>query len=123
MKQFAKIPGVSLLVVTCCFVGLICLVKFLEQSSKREVIAIVARLTPGTPLSVAVEHLGQPTEIFKTSGDIIWWLEKAGTRVEPGLASNTVLHVFAHSGQPYRYVLVYTDRDTRKIVHADWCPM
>ncbi len=123
VKKFAKILGVLLLLVVLCVIGLIAVVEFETHRSQREVISTVSQLTPGIPFSIAVQRLGQPTQTFTNDEEIVSWLERVGARVEPRVATNSVLHTFVHPGPPFRYILVYTDRESQSIVYADWCHM
>ena len=123
MKKVAKILGVLLLLVLLCVIGLIAVVEFVTHRSQREVISTVSQLSPGTPFSVAMQRLGQPTQTFTNGEEIISWVERFGARVEPQVATNSLLHTFVHRGPPFRYILVYTDREAQRIVYADWCHM
>lgn len=123
MKEFAKILGVLLLLVALCVVGLIAVIEFVRNRSQKEVVSTVAQLSPDTPFSVAVQRLGQPTQVFTKGEEIVWWVEKVGARVDPCVATNSMLHTFVHRGLPFRYILVYTDRESQRVVYADWCHM
>jgi hypothetical protein len=123
VKKVAKILGVLLLLVVLCVVGLIVVIEFVRHRSQKEVLSTIAQLSPGTPFSVAVQRLGQPTQTFTNGEEIVSWIERLGARVEPRVATNSVLHTFVHSGPPFRYILVYTDRESQRVVYADWCHM
>ncbi len=123
MKKFAKILAVLLLLVVICIISLVAAVEFVSHRSQREVVSTVSQLTPGTSFSAAVQLLGQPTQTFTNGEEVVFWVEKVGARVEPGVAKNSVLHTFVHDGPPFRYILVYTDRESQRIVYADWCDM
>jgi multidrug efflux pump subunit AcrB len=123
VKRVAKILGVLFLVVVLCVLGLIAIVEFVTYRSQREVVSTVAQLPPGTPFSVALQRLGQPTQTFRDGAEILSWVEKVGARVEPQVATNSVLHTFVHCGPPFRYILVYTDGESQRVVYADWCHM
>ena len=123
VKKFTKIFGVLLLLVVLGVICLIAVVEFVRHRSQRDVVSTVSQLTPGTPFSSAVQRLGQPTQTFTNGEEIISWIERVGARVEPRVATNSVLHTFVHHGPPFRYILVYTDRESQRIVYADWCHM
>ncbi len=123
VKKFAKILGVLLLLVVLCVVGLIAVIELVRHRSQKEVVSTVAQLSPGTPFSVAVQRLGQPTQVFANGDEIVWWVKKLGARVEPSIATNSMLHTFVHRGPPFRYILVYTDRESHRVLYADWCHM
>ena len=123
VKKCTKIIGVLLLLVLLCVLGIIVAVEFVTRRSQREVVATVAQLLPGTQFSAAVQRLGQPTQSFTNGEEIVSWVERVGAHVEPRVASNSVLHTFVHHGTPFRYILVYTDRESQRVVYADWCHM
>lgn len=115
--------GVLLLIVLLCVLALIAVVEFIRHRSQREVVSAVSQLTPGTPFSAAVQRLGQPEQTFTNSEEIVTWIKGVGAHVEPRVATNSVLHTFVHHGPPFRYILVYTDRELQRVVYADWCHM
>ena len=123
VKKSVKILGVLLLLVLLCVFGLIAVIEFVTHRSQREVVSTVSQLTPGTPFSAAVQRLGQPTQVFTNADEIVAWAERVGAHVEPRVATNSVLHTFVHHGPPFRYVLIYTDRESQRVVYADWCHM
>jgi hypothetical protein len=123
VKRFAKILGVLLLVGVLCVVGFIALIELMSQRSERVVVATVAQLSPGTPFSAAVQRLGQPAQTFTNGEEIVYWAEHVGSRVEARIATNSVLHAFVHRGTPFRWILVYTDRKSQRVLYADWCHM
>jgi hypothetical protein len=123
VKKSTKILAALLLLVVLCIGGLIAVIEFGTHRSQREVVSTVSQLTPGTLFSAAVQRLGQPTQTFTNSEQIVSWLGKVGARIEPRIATNSVLHAFVHRGPPFRYILVYTDRKLQRVVYADWCHM
>ncbi|HWB06943.1 MAG TPA: hypothetical protein VG796_28220 [Verrucomicrobiales bacterium] len=123
MRKSTKIYGALLILVAACYFGVDPLFRFLDRRAERQVIAIVAELSPGTSYSVAVQRLGQPVETHKDGDQIEDWVRHVGSHVEPEIAHSSVLHVFTHSGPAYRYVLVFTDRESQKVVYANWCSM
>ena len=123
MKKLLKVFGAALLAGVLVVVGLIAIIEYLHRRSQREVVAIVSQLAPGVPFSMAVQRLGRPTQMFTNADEIVWWVEKNGSRVEASVATNSFLHTFVHRGPPFRFVLVYSDRESQKVVHANWCGM
>jgi len=123
MTRVAKILGVLLLLAAICVGGLIAMVEFARHRSQRQVADIVAQFSPGTPFAVVLQRLGQPRQTITNGEEIVWWVEKLGSHVESRVATNSALHTFVHSGPPFRYILVYTDRESQKVVYANWCHM
>lgn len=123
MKKLLKGIGLLLLAVVLCVIGLIVVFGFVHHRSERAVITTVEQLSPGTPFSLAIERLGQPNKTLTNSQEIVWWAEKVGSHVEARIATNSLLHTFVHRGPPFRYILVYTDREAQKVIHADWIHM
>jgi hypothetical protein len=123
VKKFAKILGVLLLLVLVGVIGFIAVIGFIDYRSEREVVSIVAQLKPGTPFSFAMQRLGQSMYVITNDEGIDAGLEMFGARGESRIPANSVLHAFVHRGPPYRFILVFTDRESEKIVHAEWCHM
>src|SRR5829696_8122006 len=105
MKKVAKVLGVLSLIAVLCTAALIALVEFVSRSSQREVTSIVAQVPPGTAFSLAVQRLGKPTQTITNGEEIVSWSEKIGARLDPRVATNSVLHTFVHRGPPFRYIL------------------
>jgi lysophospholipase L1-like esterase len=112
-----------ILAAVLCVAGFIAMVEFQSHRSQRDVVATIAELSPGTPFSTAMQRLGQPTQTFTNGEQIVSWLASVAPRADARLVTNLVLHVFVHQGPPYRYVLVYTDRESKGVVQTDWCAM
>lgn len=53
--------------------------------------------------------------------EIHQWTKAVGAQVKPELAANTILYGFIHRSPPFRYLLIYTDPNSEKVIHADWC--
>lgn len=123
VKSIVKLAGALFLLAALCVGCLVAVIEVVRYRSQKEVLSIVAQLAPGTPFSVAVQRLGRPKQIYTNDKEIISWVERVGAHVEPGLATNSILHVFVHRGPPFRYILVYTDRESQRVVYADWCHM
>jgi hypothetical protein len=62
--------GVLVVLFILCFVGLIAVVEFLHARSRREVLQIVAEITPGTPFSAVTNRLGPVTQTFTSEKEI-----------------------------------------------------
>ena len=123
MKMLAQILGALLFATALGGLGLIAIVEFIRHCSPRPVMAVVGLLSPGTSFSVTMQRLGQLTQNFTNGAELVCWAEKMHSRVEANVAINSILHTFVHQGRPFRYVLVYTDQESQKVVFAEWCHM
>ena len=94
----------------------IVVIEVRSRSSLSEVKQIVAQLAPGTPFSQVVQQLGSPMRSYTNAEEMAAF----GTRMEGSLITNTSLHQFPHRGPPYRWIFVYTDRMSQRVVLADW---
>ncbi len=123
MKKSAKILA-WLLVAAAVFIGcVIAGIELMTRNSQREVAALVQELSPGTPFSMAVQRLGQPKQVIGDADEIIFWSGKLGVNIDKKVSTESRLYIFVHEGPPFRYVVVYTDVDSEKILHTDWCHM
>ena len=100
--------------VFLCFVAILVLSEVMRARASREVQGIVAQLTPGLPFSAVTNRLGEAVQTFTTEEEI----RVFGTLQEPGIITNSILHAFGHVGPPYRWILVYTDRQSQKVLYA-----
>lgn len=115
MKRLAKILGVLVALVVLCVVGLITVIEFMHARSAREVRQIVAQITPGTSFSDVATRLGRATKTFTSEDEI----RVLGTSHEESIITNSVLYVFNHVGPPIRWIVVYTDRQSQRVLYAD----
>lgn len=76
---------------------------------------MVAQLTPGMPFSAVTSRLGQATQTFTSEDEI----RVFGTSHEESIITNSVLYAFSHRGPPYRWIVVYTDRQSQRVLYAD----
>jgi len=100
-------------------VALIVSVNYLNQKSKQAIVQLVSELKPGTSFATVKLRLGEPSQIFTNSEDLEIW----GTTKDKTITTNCLLHKFMHRGIPYRWVLIYTDRNTNAVVYASWQDM
>ena len=115
MKRLAKILGVLMALAVLLVVGFIAVVEFLRARSGREIREVVTQLTPGTPFSDVTTRLGQATQTFTSEDDI----RVFGTSHDASIITNSVLYAFSHRGPPYRWIVVYTDRQSQRVLYAD----
>jgi hypothetical protein len=115
MKRLARILGVLVALVLLLVVGFIAIVEFLRTRSGQEIREIVAQLTPGTPFSDVTTRLGQAAQTFTREDDI----RDFGTSHDASIITNSVLYAFGHRGPPYRWIVVYTDKQSQRVLYAD----
>jgi hypothetical protein len=119
VKRLVKITAGVVLAAISCVVGITAVIEFLSWRSERQVTAIVSDLAPGSPFSAAVARLGQPTRTITDVDEMRVFNRQGEKRAIP----DSILYLFVHRGPPYRWVLVYTDRASQQIQHAEWQQM
>ena len=119
VKRLAIIIVGIVAVVVLCAVGLIVVVEAQTRHSQKQVSDIVAQFAPGTPFTNVVSRLGLPNSSLTNAEEI----QVFGSLNEPGIVTNSVLHMFVHRGPPYRWILIYTDKGSQKVVYAGWKSM
>ena len=115
MKRLAKILGLLVTLVLLCVIGIIGAIEYWSARSARELGQIVAQLPPGTAFTAVTNRLGQAMRTITVEDQI----RVFGTSSEASLITNSILHMFAHRGPPYRWILVYTDRQSQRVLYAD----
>ena len=90
--------------------------EFMARRASRDVKRIVAGLPRGTPYAEVVAKLGKPVVSYSKPEEVTHY----GTQKDPQFVESAVLHKFAHRGPPYLWVLVYTDRESKAVLLADW---
>jgi len=115
MKRLAKTLGVLVTLIVLLMVGFIVVVELLRLRSGREIHEIVAKLPPGTPFSDVTTRFGQAMQTFTSEDEI----RVFGTSHDASIITNSVLYAFGHRGPPYRWILVYTDRQSQRVLYAD----
>ncbi len=116
MKRFAKIVVGVILGGVFVVGAFMLLIEFQWGRSQRQVEKIVAGLKPGIPFSAVVQQLGNPIQNH-TNAEVV---ALYGTRKDLSFITNSVLYMFAHQGPPMRWILIYTDKDSRTLTYADW---
>ena len=106
-------------VVIVAAVGLIAFSEYLNHKSKHELTQLVSELKPGTSFTVVKSRLGEPSQIFTNSGEI----EMFGTTKDKSITTNCLLYKFMSKSVPFRWVLIYTDRNTNAVVYSSWQDM
>lgn len=100
-------------------VGLIVSSNYLRQKSKRAIVRLVSELKPGTSFADVKLRLGETAQVFTNSEELEIW----GTTKDKTITTNCLLFKFVNRGIPYRWVLIYTDRNTNAVVYSDWQDM
>jgi len=117
MKRLVKIL-VAIVVLTAVVVGgLMATISALHAKSRREINKLVSEIRPGTPFSGVAAQLGRESRTFTNAAEI------RGYGETPGIATNSVLHLFVHGDIPPRWICIYTDHDSRSILYATWRDM
>jgi len=81
---------------------------------------MASELGPGTSFAIVKSRLGQPSQVYTNSEDV----EMFGTTKDKSITTNTLLFkFFMRKSIPFRWVLIYTDRNTNAVVYADWQDM
>jgi hypothetical protein len=92
---------------------------YLQTRSEARLAVILARLVPGTPLSSYVKEFGDPTHHFVDVPTMKSW----GPSTDDALLSKTELYYFWFSGVPFRYIVVYVDKNNARSVLVTWTSM
>ena len=103
------------LVVVALGLGLFAM-DYLRTRSEARLAVTLARLGPGTPLDDYVAELGRPTNHYTEPNVMKSW----GPSTDESLLSKTELYYFWYRGVPYRFVVVYVDKTTRRSVLVTW---
>jgi hypothetical protein len=102
-------------VVIVAAAGLIVSAEYLNRKSKSEFTQVVSELGPGTSFTTVKSRLGEPSQIYTSSGDV----EIFGTTKDKSITTNCLLFkFFMRRSIPFRWVLIYTDRNTNAVVYA-----
>jgi hypothetical protein len=102
--------------LTLSMAGVIVLMEIRAKHAREEIAALAAEFVPGTSFSTVVTRLGPPTRTLTIPEE----MRSLGPRTEPAFLKNSALHMFMRPGPPYRWLLVYTDRQSRKVSYATW---
>ncbi len=119
MQRFLKLLAASWMVVLLLIAGFIGLIELQHLWSLRQVKQEVAKIVPGMTLTNVVQQLGKPVYVLTDTQ----YMLMRGTRKETNFVAGKVLHMFVHRGPPFRWILIYTDKDSERVVYADWSAM
>ena len=116
MARIAKIIAKLVAVVVVLAALLVGGIEFMSWRASRDVKRIVAGLPRGTPYAEVVAKLGEPSVSYSKPEEVAHY----GTQKDPQFVESAVLHKFVRRGPPYVWVLVYTDRESKAVLLADW---
>jgi hypothetical protein len=120
MKRVLKILGIGVLVVVLGVLALIGALEFFNWRDRCHLDALVATLSPGSPFSAATGRLGQPQQVVDDPDSMrVFRMSRAQTDV-PGPRLNLFVH---RHWVAFYWVLVFTDSDSKTILHAEWNAM
>jgi hypothetical protein len=107
-------------VVIIAAVGLVASSEYVNRKSKRELTQLVSELRPGTSFAVVKSRLGEPSQIYTNAEEV----EIFGTTKDKSITTNCLLFkFFMRRSIPFRWILIYTDRNTNAVVYAAWQDM
>jgi len=119
MTRAVKILAGVLFGAVVVVVGLIGIIEFQTSRSESQVQRIVAQIPPDTLFSTVVQQLGSPIQSYTNAAEI----QAFGIIKEPNFIKNCALHMFTHRGPPSRWILIYTDQQSQRVVFAAWTHM
>ncbi|MDB6030518.1 MAG: hypothetical protein JWM16_856 [Verrucomicrobiales bacterium] len=119
MKLLTKRLAIIFSLVLLGVVGVIVFVEVQASRSKQEIATLAAQFAPGTSFAAVVNRLGPPTRTVTTQEE----LKALGPRKDLAFIKDSTLHMFMRPGPPYRWLLVYTDRQSRKVSYVTWKDM
>jgi len=107
---------VQLWVAAIAFFAVILFLDYLHTRSAANLALLVTRLGPGTPIEVHESELGKPVKHL-TAPEV---MEAWGPSKDRDLIARTELFYFSYKGLPFRHIIVYADKSTRKAVYVSW---
>ena len=113
-----KIFGVLALLAIIGVATVMIVMDRMHAKSRRQITQIVSEIRPGMPFHAVASRLGRANETLTNSADIA----VRGTTKDDKIVTNTVLNLFVHNAIPFRWICVYTDRDSN-VVYASWKDM
>jgi len=109
--------GVLLVGLFLMAIGLgVLAMDYLRVRSEASMAITLARLGPGTPLETYIAEFGETAYHYTEPNAMRSW----GPSTDETLLSQTDLYFFFYSGVPYRFVVVYVDKTTRRSVLVTW---
>jgi hypothetical protein len=94
-------------------------VNHMHKKSRRQITQLVSEIQPGMSFSNVTSRLGKVSQVYTNAGDIQTW----GTTKEDLIVTNSTLHMFVHDAVPFRWICIYTDRNSQTVTHASWKDM
>jgi hypothetical protein len=94
-------------------------IHYFRESSQIEITRIVSEIPPRTLLSSAIAKLGKPNQVYEDEPSIKHY--SFGKNTE--FYSDCNLYMFVHDAVPYRWILIYTDKDSIRVKRSDWVDM
>lgn len=116
--KILNILGALLALAALGVITLIAVIEIQSAISERRVTATVESIMTGSDADDLSRRLGRPAQVLTNSEQIAYWTSQGETTPE-----NCDLQMYATESIPYRWILVYIDRTTRRVVRAKWTSM
>ena len=116
MNRLVKVLGIAAVIAVIAVMALILAVEIQSRRSLRDLEKTMAQFTPGTPFHAVTNQLGSPVRSHTDVQEMMVF----GSRKDESFVTNSTLHLFMHRGRPYRWILLYTDKNLQTVRHAGW---
>jgi hypothetical protein len=119
VKTPAKILVTLAVIAILGVVAVMVTINHIHQKSRRQITQLVSEIQPGMSFSGVTSRLGQVSQVFTNPAEIQTW----GTTKENRIVTNSTLHMFFHDAIPFRWICIYTDRNSQTVTYASWKDM
>ena len=119
VKTLLKVLIAIVLLAILVIGGFMVTISVLHAKSRRQITQLVFEIRPGMSFGSVASRLGPESQTLTNVVDI----ESYGTTRDAGVVTNSTLHMFVHHAVPFRWICVYTDRDSQTIIYASWKDM
>jgi hypothetical protein len=119
VKTLLKVLVAIVLLAILVIGGFMVTISVLHVKSRHQITQLVSEIRPGMSFSAVVSRLGSESQTLTNA----LYIESYGTTKEASIVTNLTLHMFVHKAIPLRWICIYTDRDSQKVIYASWKDM
>jgi hypothetical protein len=94
-------------------------VTVLHARSRHQIAQLVSEIQLGASFPAVASRLGPESQTLTNSE----YIESYGTTKDASIVTNSTLHLFVYKAIPWRWICIYTDRDSQKVIYASWRDM
>ena len=113
MKTNVRSHLTVIAIFLCAILGIVFAFNYMTTRATARMNALLEGIETGSPLSEAMNKLGEPSRVLTKPADVADW----GTIKDESILEKCDLYMFPyiHLDMPHKYILVYVNKDSNEV--------